>query len=546
MDQLRLVGVHDDGEHLVLQDASGARFLLALDQQLRGTVQRARRVAPKRNKTTSGEFGPREIQARFRAGATVDDIVEESGWEAARVKRYEWPILAERAHVAREAQKVEVVTSTARSGGYRSVFDGEPQTLAQTVNTHGADLGVAVTSLDWDAWQRPDQQWQISVRFRLSNPAVTPQDVVDQQPAAEWIFNPAGLTVTADNQWARLLTTTPEDQRSLGGSDSLFGAPRTQSPVSPAAPLAPSPNADPQVSQQNLGSEGEPHKDSNAQTGTTGSAGTPAGGNAAQDAGTNSAEAHYGQDTDELLEVLEARRGQRLGQDTESDDHLAEILGRSMGHVDRRARPISAPQDSTLFDRPAHATQGEAEASDSGQSTESETGPSKSGSSEDESEAETVDSPQEATIHHLGRADERTKPATPVVEITDDDSHAVEGASDSTQQEWRPAESSDQATVTPLRGTRLEQADQNPRDASLEDGAEGESQEASGEDAASAESTPSATPAPESGQPAVENPETNADEPAPRPRPRGRVNSKRSRSSVPSWDEIVFGAKTDD
>lgn len=546
MDQLRLVGVHDDGEHLVLQDASGARFLLALDQQLRGTVQRARRVAPKRNKTTSGDFGPREIQARFRAGATVDDIVEESGWEAARVKRYEWPILAERAHVAREAQKVEVVTSTARNGSYRSVFDGEPQTLAQTVNTHGADLGVAVTSLDWDAWQRPDQQWQISVRFRLSNPAVTPQDVVDQQPAAEWIFNPAGLTVTADNQWARLLTTTPEDPRTVSGSDSLFGAPRTQTPVSHAAPSASSPAAGPQVAQQNVGAEGEPHEGVSAQVGTSGAARTPADGNAAQDTGAASAQAPSDQDTDELLEVLEARRGQRLGQDTDSDDHLAEILGRSMGHVDRRARPISAPQDSTLFDRPAHAAQGEAEASTSGQSTDSQTDSSESGSSADESGAETGQAPQEATIHHLGRADERTKPATPVVEITDDDSHTVQTASDSTQPEWQPAENSNQATVTPLRATHPEQADQNPGHPSVQDAAQDDSRETSHPEADPAESTPNATPAQESNEPAVETPETSADEPAPRPRPRGRVNSKRSRSSVPSWDEIVFGAKTDD
>lgn len=533
MDELRLVGVHDDGEHLVLQDATGGRFLLVLDQQLRGTVQRARRVAPRRNTNVSGDFGPREIQARFRAGATVDDIVEESGWEAARVKRYEWPILAERAHVAREAQKVEVVTSTARNGSYRSVFDGEPQTLAQTVASHAADLGVATTSMDWDAWQRPDQQWQVTVRFRLSNPAVTPQDVVDQQPAAQWIFNPAGLTVTADNQWARLLTTTPDDSRALSGSDSLFGAPRTQSPTTAvASSSAPAP-----VSEQPAVDPGQPMAEPSPEV-------TPGNGDAQRS--TVAAQAVSAQDTDELLEVLEARRGRRLGQDTDSDDHLAEILGRNMGHVDRHPRPISAPQDSTLFDGPAHAAQGDAETADAGHSTgsdaESGTDPRAAEAGADQQAA-----PQEATIHHLGRADERTKPATPVVEITDDDARPLDTASQAPQEQSPVAGNDSQATVTQLRGGRTDQAEetaQRKADQESTDGADADSGDAAGQSSVT-ESTDSAAQQQTDEAPTADA-ESAANEPAPRPRPRGRVNTKRSRSSVPSWDEIVFGAKTDD
>ncbi|NKE08929.1 MULTISPECIES: septation protein SepH [Kocuria] len=534
MDELRLVGVHDDGEHLVLQDATGGRFLLVLDQQLRGTVQRARRVAPRRNTNVSGDFGPREIQARFRAGATVDEIVEESGWEAARVKRYEWPILAERAHVAREAQKVEVVTSTPRNASFRSVFDGEPQTLAQTVASHAADLGVATTSLDWDAWQRPDQQWQVTVRFRLSNPAVTPQDVVDQQPAAQWIFNPAGLTVTADNQWARLLTTTPEDSRALSGSDSLFGAPRTQATTHTVAPS--STPAEP-APEQSTADVAEPVAER-----------APDAASASGDAQhpTTATQGASAQDTDELLEVLEARRGRRLGQDTDSDDHLAEILGRNMGHVDRHPRPISAPQDSTLFDGPAHAAQGDADQS-AGSDAVSHTQ-----TRSDEAGADQEAPTQEATIHHLGRADERTKPATPVVEITDDDARPLDTSSQADQEESSVAAKASQDTVTHLRGARKEQgahtnqAEETSQQAHQEptDGAEANTGDAAGQNTAT-ESTDTVAEQQSDEFPAADA-DSAAQEPAARPRPRGRVNSKRSRSSVPSWDEIVFGAKTDD
>lgn len=541
MDELRLVGVHDDGEHLVLQDATGGRFLLDLDQQLRGTVQRARRVAPRRTSNVSGDFGPREIQARFRAGATVDEIVEESGWEAARVKRYEWPILAERAHIAREAQKVEVVSSAPRNGSYRSVFDGEPQTLAQTVAAHAADLGVATTSMDWDAWQRPDQQWQVSVRFRLSNPAVTPQEVVDQQPAAQWIFNPAGLTVTAENQWARLLTTTPQDPRALTGSDSLFGAPRTPSSTHTVA-TPPTPEA--VLAHHDSGqaeSADEPGQDERSQHTATASPETAPEGVASRRT-ADAPEDAPAQDTDELLEVLEARRGRRLGQDADSDDHLAEILGRNMGHLSRRPRPITAPQDSSLFDHPAHAAQPDPKTGDAGGAARAETG-----SGADAVGVDEVESPREATIHHLGRADERTRPATPVVEITDDDDSPLASVSESSRTDSHAPQSADSATVTQLRGVTAEPADEAAREGSdQEDAVVGGPDEVTDQATPATEPPSSGTPARPTDESPTDDSTSEATEPAPRPRPRGRVNSKRSRSSVPSWDEIVFGAKADD
>ena len=70
MDELRLEGVHDDGEHLVLQDSAGTRHLLRVDQQLRQAVQRARRT-PARRPRQGSDFGPRDIQARIRAGYPV-------------------------------------------------------------------------------------------------------------------------------------------------------------------------------------------------------------------------------------------------------------------------------------------------------------------------------------------------------------------------------------------------------------------------------------------------------------------------------------------
>ncbi|WP_309125438.1 septation protein SepH, partial [Kocuria sp.] len=200
MEQLRLAGVHDDGEHLVVEDETGTRRLLRIDQELRLAVQRARRLPAARQR--GGQFGPREIQARFRAGATVDEIVAESGWEAARVRRYEWPILAERAHVAAEAQKVEIEDPTAHRG-YHSVFEGEPLTLGRAVAHRAGELGVDPASLEWDSWQREDQLWTVVARFVVVDPAAAPGE---EPSPAEWIFNPANQSVRSANAWAEALT----------------------------------------------------------------------------------------------------------------------------------------------------------------------------------------------------------------------------------------------------------------------------------------------------------------------------------------------------
>ncbi|NHU84363.1 DUF3071 domain-containing protein [Kocuria sp. JC486] len=556
MDELRLVGVHDDGEHLVVETPDGGRHLLRIDQHLRGTVQRARRVAPRRQGTQAGDFGPRDIQARFRAGATVDEIVEESGWEAARVRRYEWPILAERAHIAREAQKVEVVARTSRSGAYRSVFDGEAQSLSQIVMTHAAQLGVATTSLDWDAWQRPDQQWQVSARFRVANPDAAPRDLVDQEPSAQWIFNPASLTVTPDNGWASSLTASPQAESAVTGSDSLFGAPSSRVPASVTPDEGPvADDAAPEEEPSNDDADGSAVDavDDSAEESTSEATGRDSGA-AAQNLGQKQStvrETASAQETDELLDVLDARRGQRLGHDAQSDDQLAEILGRSMGHVSRHPRPISAPQNSTLFDRPVNPAHpaGQTSAQQSSQQAPQDAEPDSTQGSTPEVQEDTAEATAEdgnaseesagATIHHLGRADDQDRPDSPVVEITDTDSRPLGNSADAPTAS-APASNDDaadagteqhEATVTPLRGAAEATTEARSDESSEDSAADQPAEEAATTEQATTEQAPTEKP---------------AQEKTPRPRPRGRAGAKRSRSSVPSWDEIVFGAKNDD
>ena len=42
MQDLRLIGVHEDGQHLLLADADGGRYRLGLDEALRAAARRDR------------------------------------------------------------------------------------------------------------------------------------------------------------------------------------------------------------------------------------------------------------------------------------------------------------------------------------------------------------------------------------------------------------------------------------------------------------------------------------------------------------------------
>ena len=74
--ELRLIGVHDDGENLVLESADGTRFLLPIDANLRTSITKARRIQPARGLGAKGTYGPRDIQTRFRQGASVEESLK--------------------------------------------------------------------------------------------------------------------------------------------------------------------------------------------------------------------------------------------------------------------------------------------------------------------------------------------------------------------------------------------------------------------------------------------------------------------------------------
>ncbi|WP_058954437.1 septation protein SepH [Kocuria rhizophila] len=508
MEQLRLAGVHDDGEHLIVETPDSTRYLLTIDQQLRQTIQHARRKPPARGRG-GASYGPRDIQARFRAGASVEDIVAECGWEAERVRRYEWPILAERSHMVSEACRVKVSGTDPAHDGYRSVFEGEPRTLEETVLERAQQLGVQRSSLDWDAWLREDQLWTVQLSFTASETASGPAGT----GPARWSFNPATQSVRPENDWAR----------------ALMEEPRETGPLGTAAPAAPAAAPSPQLRRLQ----------------------------------------HEASQADDLLDVLQSRRGRRLGSDETADDRLAEILGRGMGSVEQRPRPIDAPEDSPVFDRPIQpaasqvaeeqALRGEGiEIVDDSTPARHETAPGHDAPAEDPSSGGAAFSAGPSGTVHCGTetsrdaASEDGEAETPAAESWVDVTGTEAAAEVTTGEDGaEPAAGAPttRETVAPVAALHPRSTSPAaPSDAPEHTGADGSATRDHGADTSPAETSPAETrqdaaDTQQGGEHDVTGTHrgSDRDDDAPAPGPRGRT-PKAKRSSVPSWDDIVFGA----
>lgn len=182
MQELSFIGVSDDGGQIIVSLPDGRRFQLPIDERLRS----ATRMSP----TTEGassptdQMRPREVQARLRSGATVDEVAELSGWPLDRVEAFGVPVLQERSFIAQRA-----AASLVRHGATE-------RPLAEVVLHRLADRGVHDSELRWDAWRSPESGWTVLLAY----PAAQGNRV------ATWSFDNESRTLISLDDAARWLT----------------------------------------------------------------------------------------------------------------------------------------------------------------------------------------------------------------------------------------------------------------------------------------------------------------------------------------------------
>ena len=199
MQDLRLVGLSEDSEHVLLADDQGGRYRLPLDHALRSAV-RHERPRPAGDDTPTS-LSPREVQALIRAGASAEEVAELSGWTLEKVHKYEGPIIAEREHVASLATAVRL-----RSRGSTSTMLSSR--VAERLHARGVDAAAA----SWDAWRGAEGPWTLQLSFPAGG----------RLREARWHFDVVARTVAPFDDEARWLSedddATPEEAARPRGS----------------------------------------------------------------------------------------------------------------------------------------------------------------------------------------------------------------------------------------------------------------------------------------------------------------------------------------
>jgi hypothetical protein len=191
MQDLRLIGVHEDGAHLILGDVDGNRYRLPLDEPLRAAARRDRPRLGQLQIEIEGGLRPKDVQSMIRAGLSAEEAAERAGWPVEKVHRYEGPILAEREHIARLGQQVRLRGRGGSSDG--TTLGGR---VAERLHSRQIDAAAA----RWDSRREEANRWFVTLYFNAGG----------RQRQAEWVFDPMARTAVPLDDEARWLSEDDE------------------------------------------------------------------------------------------------------------------------------------------------------------------------------------------------------------------------------------------------------------------------------------------------------------------------------------------------
>jgi hypothetical protein len=197
MRELRFDGLSPDGTRLILAGKDGQKYSVVIDERIEAAVRRDRARIGQVEIEQAGMLRPREIQARIRSGQTAEDVAAASGLPIEHIRRFEGPVLTERAWVAQQAQATEV----RRPGGDIELGD----LVSERLHAEGVDAA----DIAWDAWRRDDGTWVVIATFPLP----------PNTHVATWTYDSGSRTMTVvDDNAGALSAIDPQAPLRLAAS----------------------------------------------------------------------------------------------------------------------------------------------------------------------------------------------------------------------------------------------------------------------------------------------------------------------------------------
>ena len=159
MRELKVVGLDVDGKRIICEaNNSGEKFILLSDDRLRAAVRGEKTGSSSSQSDTEVQsvLRPKEIQAKIRAGASVEQVATAAGVDIARVERFAHPVLLERSRAAELATAAHPVLADGPS----------VLTLLETVTSALVARGLDPDGTNWDAWRNEDGRWTVQLGWK--------------------------------------------------------------------------------------------------------------------------------------------------------------------------------------------------------------------------------------------------------------------------------------------------------------------------------------------------------------------------------------------
>jgi Protein of unknown function (DUF3071) len=228
MRELKVLRLDADGKNIICEpDTPGEQFKLSADRlraALRGDAPAPDQ--PQLDIEITDMLSPKEIQARIRAGASVEQVATASGSDVARVRRFAHPVLLERSRAAELATAAHPILSDGPS----------VLTLLETVTAALVARGLNPAKLSWDAWRNEDGRWTVQLTWQAGR----------TDNIAHFCFAPGahGGTVTAMDDGASELID-PDFTRPLRPLAPVAHLELPEPAPAPPAPTPPAPREQP-------------------------------------------------------------------------------------------------------------------------------------------------------------------------------------------------------------------------------------------------------------------------------------------------------------